>query len=329
MKRTRTRPRAPICSAFAAGCLLLVPFLSAGRAGAAEDAPVSAGRDARAVSLRFAYTIRPTGPTGRITFVAVIPRDLPGRQEIVSLRYSVPPTRIFEREGTRYAEWALRSVRSPITLAVDADAVLQRYDLAVARQDPAPLDPPTPGHLAAEPYLETEDAGLRSIAAEIPDGPDAVETARHVHAAVLARLERSAFNPGEVGAAQALRLGTGDCTEFADVFVTLMRIKGVPARVAEGLVTKGRDTLKHNWAEFHAYGLGWIPVDPSNAEAGTARFDELRPIYLRLSTIRNDPVLRGHYWRYRYSGGPPPAVSATVRLTGGDGILPDAPAFSL
>jgi transglutaminase-like putative cysteine protease len=322
MRRIPARARALALAALAAGCVFSPPT-------GADDAAAAAIPDRRRAAFRFAYTIRPAGRTDRIVFRAVLPETLPARQEIRALRVSVPPTRVFRHGRERYAEWVLRNVRAPLTIAVEVEAVLHRYDLTVARRDPAPLDPPVPRDRAAEPYIETESAALRSLADTLPGGEDPVATARAVHEAVLDRLERSAFNPGEVGAEAALRTGAGDCTEFADLFVALLRIKGVPARVAEGLVTKGRDTLKHNWAEYHAGALGWIPVDPSNAESGTARFDALRPIYLRLSTARNDPVLRGHYWRYTYSGGPPPEVSASVRLMTGEDASSESPDFPL
>ncbi len=323
MTRTHSaRARALALTTLAAG-LFAAPALR-GDGVSGPEPPRS-----RLASFRFTYTIRPAGATERIAFLAVLPRNLLKRQEIREIRFSLPPSRVFQRGHQRYAEWVLRDARAALTITVDVEAVLHRYDLATARRDPAPAPPPGPADLGAEPYIETGSPALRRFASDIPGGEDPVRTARAVHDAVLAALERSAFNPGEVGAEAALRRGVGDCTEYADLFVALMRIKGVPARVAEGLVTKGRDTLKHNWAEYHAGTLGWIPVDPSNAEGGTARFDTLRPIYLRLSTARNDPVLRGHYWRYTYSGGPPPGVFATVRLTGGDDAAPESPELPL
>lgn len=47
----------------------------------------------------------------------------------------------------------------------------------------------------------------------------------------------------------------GDCGDLAQIFINLMRSKGVPARF---VVTRG-----HAWAEFYLEKYGWLPVDPT------------------------------------------------------------------
>jgi transglutaminase-like putative cysteine protease len=57
----------------------------------------------------------------------------------------------------------------------------------------------------------------------------------------------------------------GDCTEYAQLFVALARLNGIPAREVGGLVYNYSDKLPqfsgHAWAEVWM-GDGWREVDP-------------------------------------------------------------------
>jgi transglutaminase-like putative cysteine protease len=57
----------------------------------------------------------------------------------------------------------------------------------------------------------------------------------------------------------------GDCTEHADLFATLARAAGIPARVVSGLMYVGDDGRAfggHAWNEVVLDGR-WVPVDPT------------------------------------------------------------------
>ena len=60
-------------------------------------------------------------------------------------------------------------------------------------------------------------------------------------------------------------LGTkhGDCTEYAQLTVALLRALDVPARLRTGMLVAGTSMVAHAWAEFHD-GNGWHEVDPTN-----------------------------------------------------------------
>lgn len=57
--------------------------------------------------------------------------------------------------------------------------------------------------------------------------------------------------------------GKGDCGTQGLAFVALCRAVDVPARWQSGWVTPPRAWNMHDWAEFYAPGIGWLPVDPS------------------------------------------------------------------
>jgi transglutaminase-like putative cysteine protease len=66
-------------------------------------------------------------------------------------------------------------------------------------------------------------------------------------------------------AANTLRLRRGDCSEFTDLFVTLCRGGGIPAKVVHGLIieTRTKSIEPHAWAEYFTPRFGWIQCDPT------------------------------------------------------------------
>lgn len=61
----------------------------------------------------------------------------------------------------------------------------------------------------------------------------------------------------------------GNCTDFHSLFISLARAEGIPARFEIGFPvpggTEGTIPGYHCWAEFFASGVGWVPIDISEA----------------------------------------------------------------
>jgi transglutaminase-like putative cysteine protease len=62
----------------------------------------------------------------------------------------------------------------------------------------------------------------------------------------------------------------GNCTDFHAIFIGYARAVGIPARFAIGFPLPadrgaGKIAGYHCWAEFYAKGIGWVPVDASEA----------------------------------------------------------------
>lgn len=72
-----------------------------------------------------------------------------------------------------------------------------------------------------------------------------------------------------------LERGTGSCSEYAFVLISLCRAAGIPARWVGGVVTRGDDAFVdnvfHRWAEIFLPGYGWIPVDPDRGDRKNPR----------------------------------------------------------
>jgi transglutaminase-like putative cysteine protease len=259
-----------------------------------------------AMTLEWRYRID-TGPeTRKVRFVLLLPRTLDGRQSVAGLAISREPTRRFTRGADDYAEYVIEEAGAGLRFTVTADVLLFRNDLETARKRGARVGrpPDLDQWLASEKHIERSDAAVLERAARLPTA-SGVEGVRAVWDAVLDHMEYAGFSADERGAAGALDDGEGDCTDYADLFVALCRARGIPARVAKGVVTDfGDDTSKHSWAEAWIDDLGWVTFDPLWGDLGKASFERMQPVYLTLSYVRNDPELDGyHDWAYWYWGG--------------------------
>jgi transglutaminase-like putative cysteine protease len=68
----------------------------------------------------------------------------------------------------------------------------------------------------------------------------------------------------------------GNCTDFHAIFIGYARALGIPARFAIGFPLPsergaGKIAGYHCWAEFYAKGIGWVPVDASEAAKNPAK----------------------------------------------------------
>lgn len=62
----------------------------------------------------------------------------------------------------------------------------------------------------------------------------------------------------------------GNCTDFHSLFIGMARAAGIPARFEIGFPIpigqhQGEISGYHCWAEFYIQGIGWVPIDASEA----------------------------------------------------------------
>ncbi|MFX0067656.1 MAG: transglutaminase family protein [Promethearchaeota archaeon] len=130
----------------------------------------------------------------------------------------------------------------------------------------------------------------------------------------------------ERGALWALTNQQGDCSEFSDLFIALCRASGVPARkiigwafdqllyASQGSSESFTDFPGHAWVEVLIPGYGWVPADPTWANAGFnywAYMDTVHVVCIRGQNVtvpnKPEPLIEfsSLYYQYEYSGGSP------------------------
>lgn len=291
---------------------LLVVVLLALLAGCATvkprpfPSPTPGWEGATRMELVWRYHVAAEPGTRKVRFVVLLPQTLPRRQAVSGLAFDPEPTRVYAKGRDLYAEYVLRQPLAETVLTVRTFVELLRPDLQTA----AALGPPgeaqvEPAWTAPEEHVESDDPGISEAAATVADG-EVPRVVRGLLALVGRHMRYGGFQSRELGARGAFDERRGDCTDYADLFVALCRARGIPARVAKGIVTEfGEDTSKHSWSEaWLGPALGWVAFDPLWIDLGKATADTMKAVYLTLSYNRNDPELDGyHDWVYWYWGG--------------------------
>jgi len=94
------------------------------------------------------------------------------------------------------------------------------------------------------------------------------------------KYDKSASGSGRGDAVYACDIRTGNCTDFHSLFIGEARSLGIPARFIMGLpldpeIRSGKIEGYHCWAEVFIEGMGWLPLDASDANKNIAKREEL------------------------------------------------------
>lgn len=92
------------------------------------------------------------------------------------------------------------------------------------------------------------------------------------------RYDKSGEGWGRGDAVWACTSRRGNCTDFHSLFIGMLRSSGIPARFEIGFPlpegkSEGDIPGYHCWAEFYVSGIGWIPVDASEAWKNPAKHE--------------------------------------------------------
>ncbi len=125
------------------------------------------------------------------------------------------------------------------------------------------------------------DKRIRRWANEVVEAAHArtdLEKARAIynHVVSTVKYDKSGTGWGQGDIYFACDERRGNCTDFHAIFIGYARAVGIPARFAIGFPLPsdrgaGKVTGYHCWAEFYANGIGWVPVDASEAAKNPAK----------------------------------------------------------
>jgi transglutaminase-like putative cysteine protease len=294
----------------------------------------------RSISMEYSASIGPLAAgTGTVDLWMPIPHDDP-YQRIEGLQITSPyPYRIDVDEiGNRILHLRVdRPSNSPIqvTLRFEATRREHRQDLDVA---PAAVREEPPQELARwmrPDRLVPLDNQIREWANAVVSAAHAstdLEKARAIYNHVVAtvKYDKSGKGWGRGDIYFACENRRGNCTDFHAMFIGYARAAGIPARFSIGFplpAPRGAGEIGgyHCWAEFYAKGIGWVPVDASEAAKDPSRreyffgaHDENRVEFSRGRDLVLAPPQKGeplNYFIYPYAeaDGMPVEVERTIR----------------
>lgn len=147
---------------------------------------------------------------------------------------------------------------------------------------------------------------------------DPLVKARKIYEYVIdhMRYDKSGKGWGRGDAVWACSSHRGNCTDFHSLFIGMARAAGIPARFRIGFplpedAHQAAIPGYHCWVEFYIDGVGWVPIDASEAWLAPARHDfyfgNLDPDRVMLTTgrdLRLGPPQQGqtlNYFIYPYA----------------------------
>ncbi|AMV16893.1 transglutaminase-like domain-containing protein [Planctomyces sp. SH-PL14] len=135
--------------------------------------------------------------------------------------------------------------------------------LTVSRVRPQPQPEPAKSLREANSFLDSDNPKVRALADEYDAaGQSPREIAKGLTHFVHRRTKNKTFSVAMATATEVAESLTGDCTEHSVLLAALLRAKGIPSRVAIGLVYV--DPIKafggHMWTEAYVDGA-WVPFD--------------------------------------------------------------------
>lgn len=122
---------------------------------------------------------------------------------------------------------------------------------------------PTEADRAPNDFVQSDDRQVQRLAHEATgDEQDPTRIALALERFVHERIEQKNFGQAFATAAEVAKSLEGDCTEHAVLLAALARARGIPARVAVGLVyiESQQGFGYHMWNELYLNGR-WVPLD--------------------------------------------------------------------
>ncbi len=293
----------------------------------ALDHPSGVEPRTRAFHLEYKTVVKGIPPAAKHVSVWVpVPHDDP-YQQIANLQIESPfPYHIASGSfGNTILYIGINNPKeSAFAVTVSFDAVRKEhiqarlYDAPRLAQDERPQEL---GQYLKPDRLVPIDGQIRTWAREVVQKANAhtdLEMARAIydHVVSTVKYDKSGKGWGRGDIYFACEERRGNCTDFHAMFIGYCRSIGIPARFAIGFPlpsARGEGTIAgyHCWAEFYAKGIGWVPVDASEAAKNPSKrgyffgaHDENRIEFTKRRDLELAPKQNGaplNYFIYPYA----------------------------
>jgi transglutaminase-like putative cysteine protease len=198
-------------------------------------------------------------------------------QTVSRLKIESPVPYHIDREpvyGDRYAYFVVKSPQGEKPFDIRLSFHVERFEHRVSFTPSGTSGP----HVGVARYLRRDrlvpiDGQIAQLSEEQTKGvTGSIAKARKIYDFVIATMhyDHDGTGWGHGDAIWACTAKHGNCTDFHSLFIGMARAAGIPARFQIGLQLPansyaGSITSYHCWAEFYVKGIGWIPIDASEA----------------------------------------------------------------
>lgn len=203
-------------------------------------------------------------------------------QTISNLHVESPVVYKVEREdeyGNRMAVFDISSqqAKAPFDIILRFDALRREHRVDLNEPHSAAISalvaPAELSRFLQPDRLVPLDGIIGALAKQETEGAtDTLDKAHRIFEYVVStlRYDKTGQGWGRGDAIFACTAKRGNCTDFHSLFIGMMRSAGIPAQFEIGFPLpadkkEGDIPGYHCWAEFYAEGLGWVPVDASEA----------------------------------------------------------------
>jgi transglutaminase-like putative cysteine protease len=241
--------------------------------------------------------------------------DSPYRYDVHTARYGNRVLHI-SLIGPRQSDFTV-TVRFTAVRREHVQERLQQADYSVTKER---LGPDVSHWLEPDRLVPLDDT-IRKWAREVVEAAGAktdLEKARAIYDHVVAtvKYDKTGQGWGRGDIYYACDARRGNCTDFHAIFIGYCRAVGIPARFAVGFPLppeRGGGAISgyHCWAEFYLKGVGWVPVDASEAAKNPQKreyffgaHDENRVEFTRGRDLMLSPKQQGeplNYFVYPYA----------------------------
>ena len=221
-------------------------------------------------------------PAEDIPLRLALPLDDMNHQEVRSITMSQNPTRnSSDSWGNNFIHYQIEKIEpgESFNINIELEVELTSVDHTMVEvKGMGDIDDSLSKYLLDSSLIIVNHPSIIQLAREIANkSANLVDIAWNSYEWILDNIYYQQV-PGELDSVTTLRNGEGGSAEFSNLYISLLRANGIPARRLSGWGNPFRvgETLQlsrfsHGWVEFHAGELGWVQVDP--AWGVTSKFD--------------------------------------------------------
>lgn len=235
------------------------------------------------------------------TMSATVPLPLENYQEISLTEITPKPTKLSkDGNGNILATFRVGG-KKDLNVIVTGTAKVYTSEAANAVETETEIPSEFKKFTQPQPYWETKNRELMELAANLTSkDKSTTQNAMAIYSYITKTItydfdqaKTKGTSQTRKGALATLKEKKGLCLDFTDLFITLSRAAGIPAREVDGYAyakdfgatpVPASANLLHSWAQYYNPTVGWVAVDPTwGATSGLDYFSKLDNNHLAFS----------------------------------------------